>query len=396
MSTNKVIGLYLHIPFCQHKCSYCDFYSVVTIGEIDRFVQALCCEIRRWSERIRDVCEVTTIFWGGGTPTLLSPWHADYIARTLYENFSIRPEVEWTIEANPGTVSLESLRCYRGFGINRISIGIQSFDEEELRFLERIHTVQESEYAVKLARAAGFENINVDMMYGLPGQTLNRHRYNLERACALAPEHISAYSLVYEPGTPLYQQLQRGMVIPLQEETEADYYEYTVELLTAHGFEQYEVSNFARPGRQCRHNLLYWHRGEYLGFGPSAHSHWQNVRWNNIRSVKGYIARLEQGELPVVCSETLSAEQQRDEEVLLGLRADGIVLAEFQRRYGISLLRGTAGQCAQEWVRNELAVIKDGRIRLTKRGYAVCDALTVALLRAIDAVSAQPVAPLIL
>lgn len=392
MSTTKVIGLYLHIPFCQHKCSYCDFYSVVTLDEINRFVQALCREIQHWSERIEVRREVATIFWGGGTPTLLSPQHAEQIARTLYESFSIRPDVEWTIEANPGTVSLESLQCYRGLGINRISIGIQSFDEEELRFLERIHTAEEAEYAVTLARAAGFENINIDMMYGLPGQTLNRHRSNLERACALAPEHISAYSLVYEPGTPLYHRLLQGEVVPLHEEAEAELYDHTVELLATHGYEQYEVSNFAREGRQCRHNLLYWHRGEYLGFGPSAHSHWQNVRWSNIRSVKRYVAMLEQEELPVVCSETLSAEQQRDEEIFLGLRANGVRIADVERRYGISLLNGAIGQLVQEWISNELAIIDDGRLRLTKRGYAICDALTVSLLRAIDADTVQPTA----
>jgi oxygen-independent coproporphyrinogen-3 oxidase len=376
------IGVYVHIPFCQHKCSYCDFYSVVSLDAMDRFVEALCHEIRLRSEYAPEV-EVATMFWGGGTPSLLDPDQFERIVRQLDETFRFSSDLEWTIEANPGTVALDKLRAYRRLGVNRISFGVQSFDDGELRFLERIHSARDAERAVELARSAGFDNINVDIMYALPGQRTEAHRANIERACALQPEHISAYSLVYEPNTPLYHRMRRGEILPLADEQEAELYMLTAELLERHGYRQYEVSNFAQPGRECRHNLLYWHRGEYLGFGPSAHSHWRNVRWSNIRSVHRYVEAVTNGTFPIAMSEQLSIEEQRNETVFLGLRADGVELSVVERLYGCSIA-GAVADLIERWKQEGLATCDGTKLRLTARGYAVCDGLTVELLDVLE------------
>lgn len=378
------MGLYVHIPFCQHKCSYCDFYSVVTLEAMERFTEALVREIRMRAEQEHHDAAVETIFWGGGTPSLLECTQAEQIATALRCSYPLASSYEWTIEANPGTITLEKLRCYRELGINRISFGVQSFDRRELEFLERIHSAQQAEEAVELARRAGFDNINLDVIYALPGQDIETYRQTLERVGSLAPEHISAYSLVYEHGTPLYRQLQRGAIIPLDEDQEATFYSMTVDLLAQWGYRQYEVSNFARPTRECRHNLLYWHRGEYVGFGPSAHSHLGNVRWSNVRSLRQYVDAIERGSLPVVASEYLTIEQQRAECIFLGLRADGIDLDEFARAYGIWLDHGELGEILSEWQRNGWAQCERRRLRLSARGYALCDALTLELLDAIE------------
>jgi len=383
MRTARPIGLYVHVPFCQHKCAYCDFYSVVTLEAMERYVEALCREIALRAEFGAANAEVVTVFWGGGTPSLLTPAQVEQIARALSDTFRFASDVEWTIEANPGTISMDKLRLYRQLGVNRLSFGVQSFDEHELRFLERIHTVTEAEEAINSARAAGFDNINLDIMYALPGQEPQRHKRNLERACRLGTDHISAYSLVYEPGTPLYTRRQRGQIIPLNDEQEAMLYAMTVAILEDHGFRQYEVSNFAREGKQCRHNLLYWHRGEYVGFGPSAHSHWENVRWSNVRNIHRYVEALKRGELPIAQKEQLSEQEQRTEYVFLGLRADGIELQSVVEWVG-SDHAGDVLRLIEQWAYAGWATIEQGWIHLTSAGYAICDALTVELLDVLD------------
>jgi oxygen-independent coproporphyrinogen-3 oxidase len=384
MNAQRSIGLYVHIPFCQYKCAYCDFYSVVTLDAMDRFVDALCREIELRAALHAAEVEVSTMFWGGGTPSLLAPAHVERIARVLGDCFKWSPDLEWTLEANPGTITLDKLWHYRQLGVNRLSFGVQSFDAKELLFLERIHSAAQAEEAVELARRAGFENINIDIMYALPGQDIRTHERNLERACMLDPEHISAYSLVYEPGTPLYHRMQRGLVVPLGEEQEAALYLTTSAILEAHGYRQYEVSNFAKEGRQCRHNLLYWRRGEYLGFGPSAHSHWNNVRWSNRRSIQHYLDALSCGEFPLAQQEHLSLQQQCTEHVFLSLRAEGLDLAAFEQLYQVRLTVGEPRRVLDEWIAAGWARIEHGRLRLTTAGYALCDEMAVELLDAID------------
>lgn len=384
MSSAGEIGLYVHVPFCQHKCSYCDFYSVVRLEAIERFVDAVCHEIELRRRLLDAPVTVVTMFWGGGTPSLLSAQQAERIARAIFDAFTFADGFEWTIEANPGTLDAAKLRCYRQLGVNRISFGVQSFNEVELRFLERIHSADDAVRAVEEARAAGFTNINIDLMFALPGQTAELYRRTLERACQLAPEHISAYSLIYEPGTPLYAQLQRGAIVPLTEDEEAALYRLTVEVLATNGYEQYEVSNFAR-GQQyrCRHNLLYWRRGQYIGFGPSAHSHWKNARWSNVRSLHQYLAALEEGRLPVASTEVLTVEQQQIEAIFLGLRAEGIDLQQFRQCFGLDV-EAIGGELFRQWCELGLARRNGSVIRLTAEGYAVCDELTLQLLEVLD------------
>jgi oxygen-independent coproporphyrinogen-3 oxidase len=294
-------GIYVHIPFCQHKCSYCDFYSVVQLQFTEQFVRALCQEMQLYAERMPELAEqpIATVFLGGGTPSLLPLPQLEAIVRQLRALFPIAEDAEWSIEANPGTVDLERLRAIRALGFRRISFGVQSFQEAELRFLERIHTPQEARAAVEWAHAAGFDSINVDLMFAIPGQTLRSWERTLQEALALAPHHISAYSLIWEPGTPLYARWQRGEVHPVAEELDTQMYALVAQFLEAAGYVHYEVSNFARPGHCCRHNLLYWHGQEYLAVGPSAHGFLRGRRYWNVRSLHGYVRRIAAGELPI-------------------------------------------------------------------------------------------------
>lgn len=377
---SRSIGLYVHIPFCQHKCSYCDFYSVVSLRNVDRFVAALQREIVLYRDFLSEDVIITSIFWGGGTPSLMTLEQTARIAGVIVQSFRLAEHVEWTVEANPGTIDRQKLLLYRELGINRISFGVQSFDATELRFLERIHSADDAIAAVEIARDTGFDNINIDLMYGLPCQQARTYRQSLETACKLGVEHISAYSLVYEQGTPLYHKLQHGMIVPLSEEEEFELYAMTVDMLSSHEYKQYEVSNFARPGKQCAHNLCYWRCGEYLGVGPSAHSHMDGARWSNVRSVERYCELLQSGSYPIAHREQLTTEQQRLERLFLGMRSEGVklewLLHECRHDMLVPML--------ERWCREGLATVSDDHLCLTWRGYFLCDALTLELLRTLE------------
>ncbi len=269
-------GLYIHIPFCERKCSYCAFYSFSKPWKNERqFFQGLEKEIKNLDA---DFCP-DTIFVGGGTPTAVSFQCLEDFLPTLGK-FS---PAEFSVEVNPGTVDERKISQLINCGVNRISIGVQSFDFHCLETLGRIHSAEEAEAAFQLARAAGFENISLDLMFGVPGQTIEMLESDLDRALALRPEHISIYNLMYEEGTPMAARSDR-----LDEELEREMYDLIRKRLTGAGFEHYEISNFAKPGFECQHNLLYWTGGEYIGCGPSAHSHWQGTRWANVADLEGY------------------------------------------------------------------------------------------------------------
>ena len=276
--------IYIHIPFCVKKCAYCDFLSGPSPEEMQRqYAAALQREIET-CEAGGD--EVISVFIGGGTPSILDASLTDKIMTSLYKKHRVSPEAEITIEANPGTLHLEKLKEYRRMGINRLSLGLQSADDEELRMLGRIHTFRDFMESYETARKAGFDNINVDLMMALPGQTRQRWRKNLETAARLAPEHISAYSLIIEEGTPF-----AGMHLDLpDEDDEYAMYEDTAEILERFGFRQYEISNYARPGRECIHNIGYWIRRNYIGYGLGAASLRDNERWSNTREMERYLA----------------------------------------------------------------------------------------------------------
>lgn len=287
------LSIYIHIPFCVRKCLYCDFLSGPACdGDIESYVNLLVREIKEQSIFYGDH-KVVSIFFGGGTPSLLSSRETGRILEQIREGFLFAEDVEITIECNPGTVTAEKLESYITYGINRLSIGLQSTDDGELARIGRIHDYGCFLETYRLAREAGFHNINIDLMAGLPGQSLASYRKTLERVTALSPEHISAYSLILEEGTPLYVN-QKSYTFPNEDE-DREMYGLTAEVLGEAGFHRYEISNYARDGKECRHNKVYWRRGDYVGFGPGASSMVNNVRWKNPErhvDYAGYVERL--------------------------------------------------------------------------------------------------------
>ncbi|MBI4417849.1 MAG: radical SAM family heme chaperone HemW [Ignavibacteriales bacterium] len=381
-------SLYLHIPFCEHKCIYCDFYSLAPRGDgegkeqalIRKFLVALESEIllRTADGRFRTTCD--TVFFGGGTPSLLEPSNIATILDLLRAGFSVTEDAEITLETNPGTVDRQKLAAFRKAGVNRVSVGIQSFHEDDLRFLTRIHSAEQAKECVRNAFEAGFSNVSLDLMFALPGQTMDRWKENLEQAVALQPTHLSCYSLIVEPGTPLQRMVESKQVAPLPPELDAELYAMTIEVLAVHGFEQYEVSNFCKRGFQSRHNVKYWSRGNYLGFGPSAHSHWDGLRWWNIANLPTYLQRLSAGAFPVAGEELLTLEQRKDEEVYLGLRSTGLDLKRFSESHGVDL-RNRFWDVIDRLVRAKLATADDHVLKLTPQGYAVCDEICCEFIR---------------
>jgi len=377
-------GLYVHVPFCERKCVYCDFFSVESLEPIEEYLSALEEEIRLSADAVRGM-HASTVYLGGGTPSLLSPAQLDRVLAGLCEQVPFEPGAEITLEVNPGTVNLQSLRDMRRLGFNRLSIGIQSFDDAELRFLGRIHTADDARRCISDARAAGFDNISLDLIVSLPGQDDERCETSLREAVSLEPQHISAYTLIVEDHTPLSQWVKAGQVKPNDEHREADLYEKTMAILDRAGYEHYEVSNYARPGFRSKHNSSYWTHTPYLGLGPSAHSFlWKEGgttarRWSNVRSIGRYCDRVRKRERPLEREETLDAGQLFDEAVFLGLRSDGLDPMLLTRRWRKDLTERQQAVvrdiCGEGW-----AVVEDGRIRLTARGFLLCDEICARLM----------------
>ncbi|MBR9979185.1 MAG: radical SAM family heme chaperone HemW [Bacteroidetes bacterium] len=371
-------GLYIHIPFCEKKCMYCDFFSTETFRQYDSFLSALHTEIYLRARLLADTPAFDSVFFGGGTPSLLGDVQLGGILEALHGRFDITQDAEITVECNPGTVDVDSLRGYRDAGVNRLSFGVQSFHSDDLLFLGRTHTVEEAEAGILMAQDAGIPNVNLDLMFSLPGQTPERWHYNLERARALGTTHLSCYSLTVEKDTPLERMVACGMVIMPPEESDAALFELTMQTLDAWGYCRYEVSNYALPGYECRHNLTYWRHGEYIGFGPSAYSTFHNRRWWNVRDVERYVEALVAGTLPEAGEEELTPETQRGEYIFLRLRSEGIDLAEFRRRFSTDLLadnRAFIDHCISDGL-----LYSDGNVlRLTPGGVLVCDEICVEL-----------------
>ena len=337
----REMSIYIHIPFCVKKCNYCDFLSgKASEDEKEQYIDAVCKEI----DLVEETWYIRSIFFGGGTPSVVSPSLINKILCKLRERFLFLDSIEISIEVNPGTVDYWKLKEYLRMGINRLSIGMQSTNDEELKILGRIHTYQDFLTTFQSAREAGFRNINIDMMSSLPGQTLTSYQKTLERVISLAPEHISSYSLIIEEGTPFYQQKQ-SLNLP-SEDTEIEIDERTEYYLTEHGYKQYEISNYAKEGYQCKHNKVYWTRGEYYGFGIGAASLLEdkekgNRRLLNTDNFKQYLLEL-QKKNPVLNNiqntTPLSEEGRMEEFMFLGLRLrKGIESREFERKFGVSL-----------------------------------------------------------
>ncbi|HVN70561.1 MAG TPA: radical SAM family heme chaperone HemW [Desulfomonilia bacterium] len=368
-------GLYVHIPFCKSKCPYCDFLSVTNTDILPRFIIALDREIDAYREKFG---EFDTIYLGGGTPSLLPLQQIEAILDKIRNAFKILHDAEITIEVNPADWELKELNTIRGLGINRISIGVQSFDEKELSFLGRRHTREQASGTIENAIDAGFSNISIDLIYGLPGQTLEDWLTSLMHALHFNPAHLSCYELELKPHTPLGHRYEKGEFPLRTEDSQRDFFMITSEVLEEAGYDHYEVSSFARGMvNASRHNRKYWDHTPYLGIGPSAHSFKGKKRWWNHESIKDYHHDIEEGRLPVCGSEVLNSEQLRMEALLLGLRTKkGINLAQYLFRFGTDLMNDK-GLLLKDLDRSGLIEIKEGFIRPTLSGMAVADSLAL-------------------
>jgi len=372
--TNNLPGLYLHIPYCDTKCAYCDFYSITQQDTRPAFVPALCREIRSYGKPPYNLQPFDTIYLGGGTPSLLEIDELREIFDTLTRTFSITQNHEITLEANPGTLTLQKLKALRLMGVNRLSMGVQSFNDDDLRSLGRIHTARQALESFYNAREAGFDNISLDLIFALPDQTLKGWRANLETVLRLEPEHISAYSLIFEPGTLFTRWRDEGKLRQAPQELEQRLYGETIRALTDGGYTMYEVSNFARNDRLIsRHNSKYWNHTPWLGFGPSAHSYWPEERWSNARSARTYIQRIQKGESPVTFHEKLDRPTRMFETIMLGLRTrTGIDMEKFARDYHIPF-QEQFGETCRMLTDNGYAKEEDACFRLTQKGMMICD-----------------------
>lgn len=369
----KGISLYLHIPFCVRKCRYCDFLSVSDCSYTmqKEYLRGLQAELRAWRE-MAESYQVKSVFLGGGTPSVLAEGWMEELFHTLYEIWEMAPQVEITIEANPGTLTRKKLIEYRTCGINRLSLGLQSAVNQELASLGRIHTYEQFLANYQLAREEGFRNINVDLMSALPGQNLHIYGKSLARVVQLEPEHISAYSLIIEPGTPFAEDEEILKQLP-SEETERRMYHYTKKILQSLGYERYEISNYAKPGYACYHNQVYWTGGEYLGLGLGAASYWNGMRFHNTGNFEKYLREMQRGDITAIREEIISdtKKSRMEEYMFLGLRMmQGVSAAVFEKRFGKSMEEQYGGVIGKYMEQGCLTWAGEW-LRLTERGIDV-------------------------
>ena len=377
----EVPGLYVHVPFCFHKCHYCDFYSITRQDpqRMERFVDLVLREAKQW-DGAGPTVRPRTVFFGGGTPTLLPLEAMRRLVRGLKERFDFGGLEEWTVEANPATVNEGYAEMLRDEGVDRLSFGAQSFREAELAVLERHHVAGDVERSVEIARRAGFRRLNVDLIYAIPGQDMESWRRSLARALELGTEHVSAYNLTYEPNTPMAVKKRLGAIRPVEEEVELQMLRESRRMMRAAGLEAYEISNYARPRGECRHNLLYWNGGSYVGLGPSAASHVSGWRWKNRGHLGEWEEAIGAGRLPAGDVEQLSGEQRAAELVMLQLRlARGVEFAEFTARTGTDA-REVYGELIERLRKLGLIWVSERGFGLTEAGVDVADAVAAEFL----------------
>ena len=365
-------SLYIHIPFCASKCRYCSFYSEpVDLHDTTAAISAIIAELNRY-----DVTMFETVYIGGGSPTSLD----EALLLQLVEKLESlqKPDAEFTVECNPGQLTQQLACRLHDLNVNRISIGAQSFQQKELDFLGRTHSVESTEQAVHIAREAGFPNISLDLIFAIPGSTLGSLKHSIHSALRLKPEHISAYSLSYEKGTPLQRACRTGEIAVIDEETDRSMYELVIDELTAAGFEQYEISNFARPGHKCLHNLIYWTNTQYIGIGPGATSYYKGKRHTNIANIKKYVQAIGSGASPIAESHTSTPIETACETAVLNLRRiEGINLEEFKTQTGFNLKELFDEPISQNLksglLKEKTDTNGDERISLTRKALPIAD-----------------------
>jgi oxygen-independent coproporphyrinogen-3 oxidase len=371
-------GLYIHIPFCVKKCAYCDFYSTTTEPpKIEQFLNAAENEVELYAQHpVFAQIKFRTLYIGGGTPSLLSAQQIDKLFQKVLSRFHFAKDFEFTIESNPETISFSKLKEYRSVGINRLSIGVQSFSDSELQTLGRIHNSDQAKKCIEWASQAGCDNINLDLIFAIPGQTLNDWQDNLEQAIQLKPKHLSIYCLTIESGTPLERQILSGKLKKVNEETEREMYLWSIDVLSTAGYQHYEISNFALTGFECKHNLMYWDGSPYLGIGPSAHSYWNGHRHWNVGSLEQYLKLLKSNIKPVAGQEQLSQDQKILEFLYLNLRTiHGIDIRQFKYQFNLSFIEKF--EKVLERLHNhpdgELFHLQKNILKLTPNGFVLFD-----------------------
>jgi oxygen-independent coproporphyrinogen-3 oxidase len=381
----RPLALYVHIPFCVQKCGYCDFNAYLyRAAAAPAYVAALRQEIARAAERSWEAYGVPSVYVGGGTPSTLAPADLTGLLHLIGAGFPVHAAAEITVEVDPGTIDLDGLQILRVGGFNRLSVGVQAFDDALLRRLGRRHSAADARRVLAWARRAGFADLSLDLMFGLPGQTLAAWEASLREAVAFAPAHLSVYGLTIEARTPFYRRHQRGQLVVPDDEAQAAMFERADTLLTAAGYVHYEISNYALPGWRSRHNLHYWRHGEYLGFGAGAHAYLDGYRWENERLPWRYIRAIAARGEAACRREYIDESRRLHEGLLVGLRLrEGIDLASFAAAYGVALDTAYAGPIA-ELAQAGYVQLTAGRLRLTRRGWLVADAVLDRLVAAED------------
>ena len=372
-------GIYIHIPFCKKKCTYCDFYTVVAPNFIPTLVDSIVKELHFRKEYLKNEA-ISTIYFGGGTPSILKLEEFQQIFNTIFELFSVKDDAEITFEANPDDLTPQYLASVRTLPFNRISIGIQSFDDEDLKRINRRHTGNEAIEAVKNAQQAGFDNLSIDLIYGLPFQTLEAWEQQLDIGLSLDVQHISSYGLTYEEGTALWKQREKGKVTNVDDETMNAMYLLLLEKVKQKGFEAYEVSNFALPNRRSRHNTSYWKQEPYLGIGPSAHSYDLNSRQWNVSSIKDYIKALETN-TEFFEGEELTLNDRYNDFVMVSLRtSDGLDKAVMETEFGTELAEYCLSN-ARPFIETGKVADVDGKLSLTPDGIMISNLILIQLMK---------------
>ena len=372
------LGLYLHIPYCLHKCGYCDFNSHPENREESvHYVDALLKELRSYAQK---KYTATSIFIGGGTPTILLPSQLKQILNTVQQSFNLIPDCEITIEANPATIKFENLQKIRDAGYNRISIGVQSFDQKELQLLERVHSEEEIHSTVHQARSANFKNLSMDLIFALPGQTIKKWQSNLKQAVDKKPDHLSTYNLTIEPATAFFKLHKRGKLILPHEEIQLEMYETTIRTLKDKGYQHYEISNFAKPGMESQHNINYWNNGEYIGVGAGASSYLNGERFKNTNLPSNYIREIKAKKNAIEQRERLDPINAMGETLMLGLRLlKGVSVDTFERRFQVSFQK-TYGKVLDPLLNQELITFNQNHIALSRKGLFLADSVILKFM----------------
>ena len=375
------LGLYIHIPYCIHKCGYCDFNShPIKQDEMNHYIDALVAEMKHYAKTYSNTNIIRTIFLGGGTPTTLTVYQLERILKECVSEFTVASDAEITIEANPATIDIEQLKSIRQTGYNRISIGVQSFDKAELKLLDRAHGPEEIHSTVDRARKAGFDNLSLDLMFAVPSQSLSSWESNLNKALEKNPEHLSTYNLTIEQGTAFSKLQSNGKLIMPDDDHQLELYKRTIERLTKKGFHHYEISNFARRGKECKHNITYWENKNTLGLGAGASSYMNGTRFKNINLPAHYIRQVKEKKIAVEHSETLELRQAMGETIMLGLRLlQGISIHQFEKRFQISFIK-LFRNIISALKEKELVIIEKDYLRLSQKGLFWADSVTLEFI----------------